>query len=69
MQYDEAMKVLSDLNSRGWALSMTQSLGRVVSGEMSGSFTHYKGASTPMLYANTFTELVEILSDAVEQIE
>lgn len=69
MQYEEAAKAICGLNDRGWAFSMTQSLGRVVFREFSGSFTHYKGTSTPMLSAQTFTDLVTILSEVVEAIE
>lgn len=69
MTYEEAIKMISDLNARGWAFSMTQGMGRVVAGEFSGSFTHYKGTSAPAFYANTFPELIEVTSEAVEQME
>ena len=69
MTYDEAYKKMAELNARGWAFSMSQGMGRVVSGEVSGGFMHYWGASAGEFYANTFPELIEVASDSVEQIE
>jgi len=69
MTYEEAIKKISELNARGWAFSMTQGMGRIVLNEFSGGFTHHGGCSGGEFYANTFPELVEVTSDAVEQME
>lgn len=69
MTYEEAVKKISDLNSRGWAFTMTQGMGRTVLSEFSGEFVYHNGDSSGGRYADTFPELVEVTSKLIEEIE
>ena len=70
MTYEQAEAKVRELNGRGWALSLTQSLGRIVDPEVTAAFTYFRmGASAGSFCADTIPEAIELAAHAAEECE
>jgi hypothetical protein len=67
MTYEEAMRKVKELNEQGWALTITQGLGRRVESEFYAGFIYFQGASSPgEFYGNTIPEAIGLAAAAAE---